>query len=175
VHCAPILKDAKAANILTVAEADFKGIGYLLQGTGISYRFLNTAEGKAILYLYRKKRLQDILRDSGIRNFLAQYGYQAAVDEENVEAALDIMSAHIRLFQGGESAFPHEIGIFLGYPLWDVQGFLENGGKNFAYLGYWKVYRDVQSAKRLFQKFDAIRELAMEELGRGMTLREIAV
>ena len=71
--------------------------------------------------------------------------------------------------------FPHEIGIFLGYPLWDVRGFLENEGKNFAYLGYWKVYRDVQNAKLLFQRFDAIREQALEELGRGMTLREIAV
>ncbi|MBP3204224.1 MAG: DUF3793 family protein [Lachnospiraceae bacterium] len=175
VHCAPILKDAKAANILTVAEADFKGIGYLLQGTGISYRFLKTAGGKAILYLYRKKRLQDILRDSRIREFLAQYGYQAAMKEKNVEAVLDVLSAHVRLFQNGKSAFPHEIGIFLGYPLWDVRGFLENEGKNFAYLGYWKVYRDVQNAKLLFQRFDAIREQALEELGRGMTLREIAV
>ena len=75
VHCAPILKDAKAANILTVAEADFKGIGYLLQGTGISYRFLETAGEKAILYLYRKKRLQDILRDSRILALFGSYGW----------------------------------------------------------------------------------------------------
>ena len=28
--------------------------------------------------------------------------------------------------------FPHEIGVFLGYPLGDVVGFIENRGKNFT-------------------------------------------
>ena len=187
VHCAPILKDVKVANILTVEEADFRGLGYLLRGTGISYRFLKTKGGKAILYLYRRKRLQKLLQDKRIQAFLAQYGY--AEDEwsgelekgsghdlsENMDAALDILSDHIQLYQNGESAFPHEIGIFLGYPLWDVQGFLENEGRNFAYLGYWKVYRDVQEAKNLFRRFDEKREQALQELMCGKTLREIAV
>ena len=195
VHCAPILKDVKVANILTVEEADFKGLGYLLRGTGISYRFLKTKGGKAILYLYRKKRLRKLLQDRKIQAFLAQYGYaddkrgngseSAPGDNqanglrndlsEDMEAVLDILSDHIQLYQNGESAFPHEIGIFLGYPLWDVQGFLENEGKNFAYLGYWKVYRDVQEAKNLFRRFDEKREQALNELMCGKTLREIAV
>lgn len=182
VHCAPILKDVKVANILTVEEADFKGLGYLLRGTGISYRFLKTEGGKAILYLYRKKRLQKLLQDAQVRAFLTGYGYgtktggcEEDAAEVDMNAALDILSAHITLFQNGGGAFPHEIGIFLGYPLWDVQGFLENEGKNFAYLGYWKVYRDVQGAKNIFRRFDEMKEQALQELMCGKTLREIAV
>ena len=35
-----------------------------------------------------------------------------------------------------EHDFPHEIGIFLGYPLEDVVGFIENQGKNYTCSGY---------------------------------------
>lgn len=38
--------------------------------------------------------------------------------------------------------FPHEIGVFLGYPLGDVVGFIENRGKNFTCCGCWKSYGD---------------------------------
>ena len=38
--------------------------------------------------------------------------------------------------------FPHEIGIFLGYPLADVAGFIRNKGRNCKCIGTWKVYGD---------------------------------
>ena len=37
-----------------------------------------------------------------------------------------------------EADFPHEIGVFLGYPLTDVVGFIENQGRNFTCCGCWK-------------------------------------
>lgn len=41
--------------------------------------------------------------------------------------------------------FPHEIGIFLGYPLDDVIGFIEH--KPYYLVGDWKVYQNVNEAK----------------------------
>ena len=36
--------------------------------------------------------------------------------------------------------FPHEIGVFLGYPLEDVVGFIRHRGKCFTCCGCWKSY-----------------------------------
>ena len=46
--------------------------------------------------------------------------------------------------------FPHEIGLFLGYPPDDVEGFIENREKAFKCPGYWKVYGDEEKAKAQF-------------------------
>lgn len=50
--------------------------------------------------------------------------------------------------------FPHEIGLFLGYPLEDVQGFIENRAEGYKCVGCWKVYGDEEYAK---QEFRAIK------------------
>ncbi len=36
--------------------------------------------------------------------------------------------------------FPHEIGVFLDYPLADVIGFMENRGAGYRCQGCWKAY-----------------------------------
>ena len=35
-----------------------------------------------------------------------------------------------------KGAFPHEIGLLLGYPVEDVLGFIRYQGKNYLYTGY---------------------------------------
>ena len=52
-----------------------------------------------------------------------------------------------------DMAFPHEIGVFLGYPLQDVIGFIENKGMNSKYTGLWKVYGDRDESMKMFAKF----------------------
>ena len=51
----------------------------------------------------------------------------------------------------GSCAFPHEIGLFLGYPFEDVMGFIENKGENYLCSGCWKVYSCEQDARVLLQ------------------------
>lgn len=171
MHCAPIIKGSKAANIMTVTEKEFDIIRFLLQGTNISYRFLRGDEDKGILYLYREKELKEYLGMEEVRSFLRGCGYQ----EDDMEAMLKRLSGRIGRYHGGKMQFPHEIGIFLGYPLMDVKGFIENAGKNFIYMGYWKVYHNVQEAVRLFRKYDEEREEAVKEIILGKTIKEIAV
>lgn len=64
--------------------------------------------------------LQDDLGKSGVAAFLAQYGYQSI----DIDYALNRLRER---FNAGED-FPHEIGLFLDYPLGDVIGFIENEG-----------------------------------------------
>ncbi|MPN35997.1 hypothetical protein SDC9_183502 [bioreactor metagenome] len=52
-----------------------------------------------------------------------------------------------------ERQFPHEIGLFLGYPLHDVVGFIENKGRNFTCSGYWKSYGDPETAQKCYERY----------------------
>ena len=171
IHCAPILSGSKAANIMTVTVHEFDRIGYLLQGTEIRYRFLKTKGDKGILYLYREKRLRQYLEQEEIQEFLSEYGY----DEVNIAKMLNLLSKRIQMYNDQDAVFPHEIGVFLEYPLGDVKGFLANEGKNFMYSGYWKVYQDLQGAVRRFTQYDMERELTIQALMQGKTIREIAL
>ena len=49
--------------------------------------------------------------------------------------------------------FPHEIGLFLDYPLVDVIGFIRNTGKNCKCSGCWKAYGNAKEAEKTFCKY----------------------
>ena len=170
IHCAPILSGSKAANIMTVTVHEFDRIGYLLQGTGIRYRFLKTKGDKGILYLYREKRLRQYLEQEEIQEFLSEYGY----DQVDIAKMLNLLSKRIQLYNDQEAVFPHEIGVFLEYPLGDVKGFLANEGKNFMYSGYWKVYGHVEEKKALFNRYEEARKILIQLLASGRSVSEMA-
>ncbi|MBQ9984345.1 MAG: DUF3793 family protein [Lachnospiraceae bacterium] len=171
IHCAPILLGIKAANIMTVTGREFFRIGDLLRDTGISYCFLKTKGDKGILYLYREQEIMKYLHSEDIQSFLKGYGYET----ENFQEMLERLSKRIHIYSNGEEEFPHEIGVFLEYPLIDVKGFVDNDGKNFIYSGYWKVYADVNNTLRKFREYDLVREHAIQAVVSGKKIREIAV
>lgn len=171
MHCAPLLKRMAVANVLTLSRKQALGIKGMLKNTEIECYILKADCGRVILYLYRKDILQFCLQQEDVRNFLKKYGYP---DKEIVDM-LKRLSQRIRLYADGQTEFPHEIGAFLGYPLADVESFIENRGKNYAYLGYWKVYHDVEQAVKTFRLFDKERERAVQDVIFGKGIREIAV
>ena len=76
-----------------------------------------------------------------------------------------------RLLEG----LPHEIGIFLGYPLADVEGYIENGGRDCIRLGCWKAYSDPDGAERVFRMIRKCRRVYEECLRRGTPIERLAV
>ena len=70
----------------------------------------------------------------------------------------------------GRREFPHEIGLLLGYPAADVEGFIENKGQDSLYSGYWKVYDDVEHAKRLFDAYNKCRDRLLKAVAEGVPL-----
>lgn len=171
MHCAPLLKRMAVANVLTLSRKQALGIKGMLKNTEIECYILKADCGRVILYLYRKDILQSCLQQEDVRNFLKKYGYP---DKEIVDM-LKRLSQRIRLYADGQTDFPHEIGAFLGYPLADVESFIENRGKNYVYLGYWKVYHDVEQAVKTFRLFDKERERAVQDVIFGKGIQEIAV
>lgn len=78
-----------------------------------------------------------------------------------------------RKIAGGES-FPHEIGIVLGYPPEDIEGFKRYKGRNFKCCGYWKVYGNAERAQKMFDAYTLCREKLMQALQNGVTLKVAA-
>lgn len=171
IHCSPVLRGMKAANSITVNINESFDISGLLAGTGISYRFLRTIENKGILYLYREKAISNYLFSKEVRNFLKGYGYQ----KDDLAGMLDRLSDRLHLYSEGRISFPHEIGVFLEYPLDDVKGFLINNGKHSYCSGYWKVYHNVPEALQKFKQYDVERDLVIGEIIKGKTIREIVL
>ncbi|MCR5743757.1 MAG: DUF3793 family protein [Lachnospiraceae bacterium] len=169
MHCAPLLKGRKIANIFTVDRTDFAGIEELLAGTLIRYRFLKTSKNRVILFLYRRERLHGYLTTPEVSAFLRKLGYQT----RDFGMMMNHLSSRMTLYSDGSAEFPHEIGLFLGYPLSDVLGFLD--GRQCEMIGYWKVYDHAQSKLRLFNRYDELRDQAVKEVLNGKSIREIAV
>ena len=106
-----------------------------------------------------------------VQAFLAQYGYDA--QREAVDRLLERMAARYARYREKQDGFPHELGIFLGYPLGDVEGFIRHQGKNYLCAGYWKVYQDERRARETFQLYRTVRDAVQNMLSAGGSLYEI--
>lgn len=75
---------------------------------------------------------------------------------------------------GGET-FPHEIGLFLGYPPADVAAFIRNRGKNYAALGLWKSYVDPDHARAVWARYRRCTHAYTRTYGIRGTLKDLVV
>lgn len=149
-HAAPTLAGLKVANLLCLPKnvATVEAIRECqkkMRGKGISLLCLREQYDRILLYIFRPKRLMKWLEDAAVSDFLKRQGYE----ETSLSGALQTLRIHFQRQEG----FPHEIGIFLGYPIEDVEGFIQHRGANCKYCGVWKVYGNVDEAKRLFQRY----------------------
>ena len=74
-----------------------------------------------------------------------------------------------------KDGFPHEIGLFLGYPPEDVQGFIDHRAMDFKCAGLWKVYGDQQRAQALFDRFRRCTQRYCALWQTGLRLEQLAV
>lgn len=179
-QCAPVLAGIKPANLFRHETRDKAGLARTvahwnaqLNSRGLRLRVLKecTHGHWFLLYLYRPARLESILAGGEARRFLEQEGYTLPGPGESCLALLDQL-AH-RLACGGD--FPHEIGIFLGYPLSDVIGFIRNQGQNFTCCGCWKSYGDPDAARRCFDRMKKCTDLYLRLFHSGTPILRLAV
>ena len=123
-----------------------------------------------LVYVYRESRLREVLADENVRAFLAQEGYTLSEDGD-CEPLLRQMARRLCC----EAEFPHEIGVFLGYPLTDVVGFIENQGRNFTCCGCWKAYGDRDAAERLFAQLNKCTKVYLRLFHSGTPIFRLAV
>ena len=71
--------------------------------------------------------------------------------------------------------FPHEIGLFLGYPPEDVCGFIENKAGGCKCAGCWKVYGDADAARKTFAKYKKCSGVYAALYANGTSIERLTV
>lgn len=151
---APTLDDLKASHVMA-----FKKLGrfnfyeqwdkhkdYVVEKLGLSYTEVYRDEDLLHILFYKEKVLNDYLNQKEHINFLERFGYRR---EMSLDEKLDLLKKRY------DKPCPHEIGMFLGYFVEDVIGFLEDEKcKNCIFTGYWRVYDKEERARKLFKKYD---------------------
>lgn len=165
-HASPVILGVKPANLFSLDRASYDldaCVAQFRRNTGrygLRIRVICRCESRALLLVFRLALVEKVLQDPERRAVLTQYGYDTSWD---AEACLTHLSGRI----AASTSFPHETGIFLGYPAEDVLGFIEHGGENCKMTGFWKVYGDLDAAQRTFSVYTQCREALCEKLEQG--------
>lgn len=173
-HCAPTLAGLKTANMFSYKFSSMEELqgevlesNQILNEKGVYVEILKIGLSKALIYVYRKERLQKDLKKPGVLSLLLRYGYE----NDDLHDCLEYLKIRLKEFE----CFPHEIGLFLDYPLLDVIGFIEQGGKNCKCCGIWKVYSNECETQQLFARFKKCTEVYKRVFARGRTLTQLTV
>lgn len=172
-HCGPALAGIKPANIVSCIKEkcpninqEIKELNLSLNKNGIYFETLYECEKRVLVMVYRREKLTNYLSNPDIFGFLKKQGYP---DVFNLEEYINMLKKRIAEC----SEFPHEIGAFLGYPLHDIYGFMYHKDKGCMLTGYWKVYKNVEEAKRTFSVYDACRKAILNRVNSGWHLTEM--
>ncbi len=173
-HCSPTLASLKTASLFTIDFTCRKELNDALRkwnrdlsDKGIAIIPLQEKDGRALIYVFRKDRLKRSLSTPEIKCFLHSSGY----GEYDIGTALSTLRSHL----SGSGKFPHEIGIFLGYPIGDVIGFIRNKGQNCKCVGCWKVYCNECETAKTFARYKKCEAIYMRLWEQGRSVRKLTV
>ena len=171
--CSPTLAGIKIANMFNCdcsspaeLRRTVRTLNQRLFHKGLLIIPVKFFENKALIYVFRPKLLNEYLKNDEVRRILDLRGY----DTNNMNSCMRLIISRLQ-----KDSFPHEIGIFLGYPPEDVQGFIDNKGKNFKICGHWKVYGDEQKCCKYFRRCEACTRDYLNSYRSGNTIERLTV
>ena len=164
-HCGVTFAGLKIASLVSLRKGEEDVIQTLSRrfaGKGFAFILLREDEERLLVYICHRARLTKYLFSPDVRAFLARFGYEYGSAEEALE--------QLKCRMKGE--FPHEIGVFLGYPLADARGFLRDPNSCVS-CGCWKVYENADEAARTFERFRRCSACICRHMNRGRSLTQI--
>lgn len=172
-HCAPTLAGIKTGSLFSCPCESKKGLMDSLRRTnrrlvkkGLRCIPLKLFGKKALIYMYRPALLKRDLEGEKAKQLLKSRGYEGQ--------SCEMCVAHLMERLQQEAEFPHEIGLFLGYPPEDVEGFIKDSGCCKC-VGCWKVYGNEEEAKKKFAQYDKCTRLYCAQHANGRELERLAV
>ena len=174
-HAAPTLLGKKPAT-LVCPDGNGRNLGQALDNCvpclartfGVKIASFRNGAGALLYLIYRPELLGETLAQRDAAELLAEAGYDSP--KGDVDALLEILRHRC-----SGPRFPHEIGVFLGYPVDDVRRFMTDGGKGCRASGCWKTYADPEHVRRCSELYRLMRLRAAELIVRGADLRDLAV
>ena len=173
-HCAPTLAGIKPGNMFPCTyetgrelQDYIRRLNRILVPKGIRVMVFRCRAGHALIYVFRPSDLSRILEDQVAVEILRSRGYR----DIRLEPCICQLMGRIQ----ESDEFPHEVGLFLGYPPEDVWGFIENGAANQKCIGCWKVYGDEESARKTFDRYKRCTAVYSDQWARGISMERLAV
>lgn len=172
-YCAPALIGIKPANLVACDRALVPDLPRKLRiyreafaARGVRFEIVCACETRYLLLVYHVQSLTRQMCDPRVRLLLSRFGYP---DTDGLAASL----YHLKRRMAQNDGFPHEIGLFLGYPVEDVEGFIEKGGRGCKLTGHWKVYGDAEAASKQFERLSRVSRAVTRRVERGESLLEV--
>ena len=176
-QCAPTLAGLKTGSLFscryhtrTEVQRFIRRLNGLLRSKGIRVLPIKYMEDRVLIYLYRPDFLEKDLENENASMILGGLGYRPDSADRCVVALINRLAG-----SASNKEFPHEIGLFLGYPPEDVQGFICHKGADCKCVGYWKVYGDEKKAQRKFDMYKKCTAVYESRFARGTSLEKLAV
>lgn len=173
-HCSPTLAGIKTGSLFSCRYetreklyAEVRRINQMLVPKGLSMLPLRFEGERVMMYLYRPSSLRLDLADAETQRILRDSGYVSLTAEKCLYELIRRLNR--------ADGFPHEIGLFLSYPPEDVRQFIKTGGRGCKCVGCWKVYGDVEAAKRRFSQFERCTCIYQQAWNRGCSLEKLTV
>lgn len=176
-NASPTLAGLKTGNLFSAEYSnrqqindEIRQLNYILTRKGLRAVPVRYMKHRVLIYLYRPEYLGRDIQKEDVAQILREKGYSLT----SPDRCLAELISHMNRCGEGES-FPHEIGLFLGYPAEDVRGFMNDTRKNVRAVGYWKVYGDRRAAENTFQKYRKCTDMYCRQLQKGKTLDQLIV
>lgn len=148
----PVILGSKPAEILSFPKYDEKSLHkieeiekYIGQCRRISYKMFKFRNSSTKIIFYNRNALDEHLREYRNMKFLKNLQYP---EQYSLEIYLEHMIDKMK-----EGVIPHEIGVFLGYPLKDIMGFMGHTSLKLTKVNGWRIYGDPEVSDRKFKEF----------------------
>lgn len=168
VNCGVTLAGIKPASLFSIkceAAKYLKDYKRVFLRRGVEIKFIKLNGDRLLLYAFKRNALKNILLNGDNAEFLRERGYVY----NDVDEALKILIKRLRF----QREFPHEIGVFLGYALEDVKGFIASPSEGVYFTGYWKVYAHAREKSLTFARYKFCTDTLERKLKSGESLNEI--
>lgn len=131
----------------------------LLEGSPLQVVTLRSDHDGVSLLFYRPELLGKRLAGRTMQSFLGGRGYPQPL---SLNAALSHLQKACQIEES-----PDEIGMFLGYPMKDVRGFISGRSRPWQGRCLWRIFGPPGRSLRLYQRFCAERQAINQRMMAG--------
>ena len=167
---APTICGIKPANLFSIKNELYSDRAFLEWKDALKknriHALRSQKENFSLVLVYNLDWIKEILQDKPAQKYLKQKGYANFFDCSGILRELDLRMRT-------QKNFPHEVGIFLGYPIADVIEFERSAGRGCKFCGVWKAYSDEARAKDYSVKARSCSNLCEKWFERGYSLSQI--
>ena len=171
-HGAPTLAGVKTANLFPIKMEgedlirSLRRVNRILNEKGMRVIPIRKRNDSILLYLFRPEMLREDLRQPETACMLEEMGYPS----NRMDLCISCLIRHLK----EDKSFPHEIGLFLGYPPSDVKSFMISSREGVKCTGCWKAYSNQEEAERIFEKYRKCTRVYRREMKKGRSLESLA-